>query len=77
MDGSTNEKIDKYLKYIVTYGNIKYPDVFIIVNFLLATVFSHYKLLCVNLHPSSCISLFPCFMVLPPDLLQDTVKNRI
>ena len=44
---------------------------FFIVNFLLDTMFSHYKYFCVTLHLSSWTCATPCSMVLPTDFLRD------
>ena len=45
---------------------------FIIANFLLAKVFSHYKYLCVTLDPPSHIFAMIYFIVLSPDFLYNT-----
>ena len=70
-----NETVDEYLRDVVSYGQDLSPSMFIIVEFLLATVFCHYKYLCENLHPYGHIHATHCFMVPPPDFLYDYTYN--
>ena len=72
---SDEQKVYKYLKDAVAYGHVLSPAMYIIVKFLIERCFSHYKYLCVTLHPSSGIGKIPCFMVPPPDLLCHDTYN--
>ena len=47
---------------------------FMTVNFSLATGFTHFKYLCVTLHPSSRICAITCFMVPPTDFFRDITE---
>ena len=70
-----NEKPDKHLKDVVAYGHILSTYIFIIVNFLLASIFFHYKYLCGTLYPSSHIHSIHYFMA-PSSIFLNNVTYK-
>ena len=65
-----NKELHKYVSDVVTSGNLLSSSTFIIVNFLLATLYFRYDYLCTHLHPSSRLRVVPVFMAPPSNLLR-------
>ena len=67
------EQIKSYIRDVVAYGHNLSNDILIIIKFLRAPIYCHYKYLCENIHNSNRICETPFFMEAMPELLNATM----
>ena len=66
-------KLETYMQEVVAEGHILTNFMYIIINFLLASIFCHYEYLCDMLNPSNCLHLIPFYISPPPYLFNSAI----